>query len=466
MWERLQTTIYGIRLNGARLNPDGQGIVDIMTDDLIEIDDQVRNNALPVENRAIKQYVDAGDATIAGDIADMETRIDGIDERIDDLETATGDAITSAEFTANASSVVSVHKHLDQAVDSESIPVASTSQAGIINASDYTAFVQLKQDVDELKNVTVTYQVTLPSGTPTQAEITSAFTSAYPTVPLVAGIKVADYTHNLAYQYDGALWVAQQFAGSIPVATSTVLGGVKSSSVNGEITVNIGGTMSLNGYDSITDRLDDIDGTGGSIEQIESEISALQTSVEGHTTQIGDLETALEVAEGDIDELDQDIVRIDGQIDAMNTAISGQQTAIGNLQTGKQNTLTAGQNITISGDVISASGGTKTFQPNKSLSDYCTHSGSSTSTKLIILQDFDLYFFYDYGIWCIHAKAGTYYSNQGPNIAVGGSNRYRIICDYTKSYAINLSTSTTGGTVISKSTDSEASWTNGYKIYA
>lgn len=29
MWERLQTTIYGVRLNGERLIPDGQGIIDI-----------------------------------------------------------------------------------------------------------------------------------------------------------------------------------------------------------------------------------------------------------------------------------------------------------------------------------------------------------------------------------------------------------------------------------------------------
>lgn len=443
MWERLQTTIYGVRLNGTRLNPDGQGVIDINTENLIELDNQVRSNDLPVKNRAIKQYVDAGDSDnataitnlsndttaalnqlrntlsaqiVAGDsenataitnlgnntntrITNLDTslssaiasgdatnataitsvnttlggRIDALsastagdisdlNDRVDDLEEATGDAITSSDISTTASTVTITHKHLDEAVDTDSMPVASITQAGVINATDYQAFVQMQEDVNDLKGTAITYSIALNTPTPTQEQITQAFTSTYPSVSLIAGIKVADYIQNLAYQYDGTVWVSQQFSGSIPIASSTVLGGVKSSNTDGEIAVNISGTMSLNGYDFIIDRLDDIDGTGGSIEQLESEIDALQTNVTDHGTR-------LNTAENNIQMLDSDIAEIDGDIINLTTSVNQNTTAISGLQTSKQNALDSGQlsavNSGITSDKVSTYDGYATLISGK-----------------------------------------------------------------------------------------------------
>lgn len=256
----------------------------------------------------------------AGDISANAGDIAELDGRTEALEQTTAAAITSADFVASASTVTVVHKHVSQAVDTDAMPVASSTQAGVMNAADYAAFIQMQTDITELKGTVITYPVTFSSSTPTQAEITSAFMSTYPTVPLVRGIKVADYVKGLLYDYDGTVWVQQQFTGSIPVATSVMIGGVKSSAVDGEVAVNAGGTMALNGYDSIVERLDDIDGTGGSVEQIEAEIEALQSADEA-------LGGRLDAVEGDVTDVKADIVEIDSDIVDINDSLTALGTS-------------------------------------------------------------------------------------------------------------------------------------------
>lgn len=270
MWERLQTTIYGVRVNGTRLVPDGDGIVDIEASDIIEVDDQVRYNDNLVKNRAIKAEVDR-----------LEGEIETIAEEVTD-------AVTSMDVSTDASTVTLTLKHLSEAVDHDSMPVASSSQAGVMNASDYAAFSQMQTDIEDLKHSTIIYPVIFDSAEPTQTEITAKFRATYPTITLIPGIKVVDYTHNLAYQYDGDLWIKQQFAGIIPIATTEIIGGVKGSTTNGQIAVNVDGTMALNGYDSIINRLDDIDGTDGRLDLIEADITTINGEIVDLTNDVQD----------------------------------------------------------------------------------------------------------------------------------------------------------------------------------
>lgn len=255
------------------------------------------------------------------DIATNTADIDQAEGRIESLETITAGAITSAEFTATASTVTSVHKHIDQAVDSDPLPVASSSQAGVINASDYRSIVQMRQDINELRGTVITYQVNLPSDEPTQAQITNVFTTSYPLVTLVAGIKIADYNRNLAYQYDGATWVSQPFASSISIATDETIGGVLSSDTDGEIAVNVEGTMSLNGYDSIVSRLDDIDGEDGRLDSLESADVSMMFEISG-------IQSDIDSIEGDIGDIQTDIGEIQTDITAIETSVAGKQDSL------------------------------------------------------------------------------------------------------------------------------------------
>lgn len=326
MWARIQSIVTALKINGAMKYPDGDGIITVNTEDFIEIDDTIKTSNNPVKNSAIKDA------------------FDDVREDITDLTDVTADAIVSAQISADASTVTIVHTRIDSASDSDPLPVVSTSQAGVMNASDYSAFLTMQGDIEELKEVIVTYAVTLPSDTPTQAQITTAFQTAWPDKELIAGVKVADYDRGLFYQYDGDTWVLMTAPSTVPIATASTVGGVKSSSTDGEVAVNVGGTMSVNGWDTLKSRVQDIDGVGGTIEQLEAEIDSLHDDIgdasSGIIKRLNEAENQIALNESDITELDGDIVRIDGniatidgQIVAMNTAISGQQTAIGSLQT-------------------------------------------------------------------------------------------------------------------------------------
>lgn len=299
MWARIQSIVTALKINGTMKYPDGDGIITVNTEDFIDIDDTIKTSNNPVKNSAIKDA------------------FDDVREDITDLTDVTADAIVSTQISADASTVTIVHTRIDSASDSDPLPVASTSQAGVINASDYSAFLTMQEDIEGLKEVIVTYAVTLPSDTPTQAQITTAFQTAWPDKELIAGVKVADYDRGLFYQYDGDTWVLMTTPSTVPIATASTVGGVKSSSTDGEVAVNLGGTMSVNGWDALKSRVQDIDGVGGSIEQLEAEIEDLHDDIgdasSGIIKRLNEAENQIALNESDITDLNGDIVRLDGE---------------------------------------------------------------------------------------------------------------------------------------------------------
>lgn len=345
MWARIQSTVTALKVNGNMNYPDGDGIITVNTDDFINLDDTIKNSNNPVKNKAIKDAFDE------------------VNEDIADLTETTADAIVSAQISADASTVTITHERLGSASDSDPLPVASSSQAGVINASDYSAFLTMQGDIEDLKEVIVTYAVTLPSDTPTQAQITTAFQTAWPDKELIAGVKVADYDRGLFYQYDGDSWVQIATPSTVPIATASTVGGVKSSSVDGEVAVNLSGTMSLNGWDALVSRVQDIDGNGGSIEQLEAEIDSLHDDIgdasSGIIKRLNEAENQIALNESDITELDRDIVRIDGELAGKNKTL-GQATLTLTVAgwTNKVQTVTV-QGLTAS-DIVFVSPGPST----------------------------------------------------------------------------------------------------------
>lgn len=294
MWDRLQTSIYGIKVNGTRINPDGDGIVSLtISQDIPIATDRVLGG--------VKSSSDEGKVSVNPLTGKMTAN--GLTDALDAIEQA------EAEITS-----------LNETVGDDT--------GGLVKqVSDLEGDVaEIDQDIIDLTNAIDRKQATLVSGT---------------NIKTINGTSVLG-AGNIEIQGGGEY--------TLPVATTDALGGVKSSDADGDVSVSASGTMTVNGYAAIETRLDDIDGTGGSIEQIESEIGALQTSVSGHGSRLDTAESSIQALNSDVTELSGDITTIDGQIDAINTAVSGMQTSIGNLQTGKQNVLNADQirKITIS----------------------------------------------------------------------------------------------------------------------
>jgi hypothetical protein len=153
----------------------------------------------------------------------------------------------------------------------EKIKKACSPQKAIYEIADFvsTDLDELGNRVTALESNTATYLVTLPNDNPTQAEINSAYQTAYPTAPFPPndGTTVIDQGKQLSYRYvkNGNLWI--KITGStISQWTNDTLGMVKGSTTPGQIQAETDGTGSLVGYDAII-----------------SNISTLTTQVDANT---------------------------------------------------------------------------------------------------------------------------------------------------------------------------------------
>lgn len=196
------------------------------------------------QNRANEAYTYAGN---------VETALTATNVDLNNLKTATNPAITAISPVTNVSTV-----NLDLTRISGSgtvaMPVASTTQAGVLNANDYKQMQDYAGRIGALEGSLAIYPVTLPSDNPSSEQITNAYTSQYPDAPNppLDNTTVSDVTRKITYRYTsiGSAWiqvsyeVTQQFTNSSP-------GTIKGSTSPGMIGANTDGTGSLNGYDAL-----------------------------------------------------------------------------------------------------------------------------------------------------------------------------------------------------------------------
>lgn len=143
----------------------------------------------------------------------------------------------------------------------------------------YATLDELGNRVTALESNTVIYLVTLPNDNPTQAEINSAYQTAYPTAPFPPndGTTVIDQEKQLFYRYvkNGNLWIKTNNF-TISQWTNYTLGTVKGSTTAGQIQAEPDGTGSLVGYDALTTR----------VSNTESSVTSLTTQVDENTAGI------------------------------------------------------------------------------------------------------------------------------------------------------------------------------------
>ena len=333
---------------------------------------------------------------VEGDVITLKPLVDG--------------SIRSVNVEGDGSTVYHKALHNNGIVETDAIPVASETKAGVMSAGMYVGFngsiQNLQARMSVLEGVGITYQLTGLSDTPSDAEITAAFQAQYPNVPLSAGIRAADYPKAKIWQYSGTNWI-QLTSININVATSTALGLVKGSATSeankGRIFVEIDGSMTVIGWDTLNalvsstkQSLDNLEPKvttqGNQITALEEDVATnaadivtLKGTSANHESRISSLETTssdlrtrMGTAENDIDtlqasdsqqtskisaleadmnnvkprvgQLESDVGALETKVNQHTQSISDITTEVNGLKTSKQDKLIAGEGIAIADD--------------------------------------------------------------------------------------------------------------------
>ncbi len=320
-----------------------------------------------------------------------ETVAGTIQYRLHDIDTKLPTAIKEVEMIANASTVTHKATHISGTAESDALPVVSREQAGIMSASVYAAMEDVIANntsrISVLEQSAPTYDISgLVGPNPTNAEISAAFQQKYPTVPIQAGLRAADYDNAHFWQYGKNTWILLTQI-DVQIATNQSLGIVKGSGTAGKVFVETDGSMSLKGYDALVSKdathdskistletgLGDanarIDATNTNVANNAQDIVTANGNISTNTNDINGLKGRMATAEGQIathetkiNQHTQSINELTTDVNGLTTDVNGLKdsmaTAEGQIAT-KQDKLIAGPGITIENDgkTISSSGG-------------------------------------------------------------------------------------------------------------
>lgn len=245
---------------------------------IYEIAGFVSTNILPdVENATNTANAALGQANSAYNRA--TEALNGVSR----MEQQVEDSVIELTDRVNGSTVTIVGNKNSGASTEVTLPVSSRLQAGVMNSATYATLDELGNRVTALESNTVTYLVTLPNDNPTQAEINSAYQTAYPTAPFPPndGTTVIDEGKKLFYRYvkNGNLWI-KTTGFTISQWTNDTLGTVKGSTTPGQIQAETDGTGSLVGYDAI---ISNINALTTRVSNAESSVTSLTTQVDANT---------------------------------------------------------------------------------------------------------------------------------------------------------------------------------------
>ena len=335
----------------------------------IERGDQDLSSRIDTSNVKIKTNADAiltienelGSDALPGTIYYRITKVEG---EVITLKPLVNDSIKKVDVEGDASTVYHSALHNSGVVENDALPVASDTKAGVMSASMYVGFngsiQNLQARMAVLEGVGITYQLTGLPDNATSEQITAAFQAQYPNVPLMAGIRAADYDKSKIWQYSGTAWI-QLTSININVATSTALGLVKGSETSttneGRIFVEVDGSMTVIGWDTlkalataakqsvdnleskVTQQSGEIDALEGDVAANAADITALQGTSANHESRISSLETTsanlgtrMGTAETDIDTLQASDAQQTSKISSLETTSANHGSKISSLE--------------------------------------------------------------------------------------------------------------------------------------
>lgn len=211
------------------------------------------------------------EASIRGDKdTELENKLNQTADKLDALEgvfdgagTLSRNVLIAAEADADVSTVTlnfteGPLNQTETTISEVPLPVASITQAGVINAATYKAFQNNADAVDAILNGAVSLG-TIPAN-PSQDQLTTAWKEATGKSDLVNRASIYDSANGLVWYYyeNVGQWQSMQAAGEFSIATATnnSLGIVMGSTADGMIAVEQNGTMSVNGWDTYTAKVD------------------------------------------------------------------------------------------------------------------------------------------------------------------------------------------------------------------
>lgn len=134
------------------------------------------------------------------------------------------------------------------------LPVASTTQAGVMNASTYTALVSNTANLNAIMNGAVA--IAGISANPSQLELTEAWQEEAGFTTLINRASIYDVTNDKVWTYysNDETWHAAANTAQVSINTFTNLseGTIKGSINVGQIFAEEDGTGSVNGWDSLS----------------------------------------------------------------------------------------------------------------------------------------------------------------------------------------------------------------------
>ena len=157
------------------------------------------------------------------------------------------------------------------------IPIASASQTGLMNAQTFAGLNNLEARVSSLEGRATTKYVVFPNNTPTQSEITVAFTNASGRAP-TAGDYATDISKAITYGFNGTTWVKVSQDTTIPQFALGEFGAIKGAptSSDGAVIAEPDGTGSVQGWDTVKT---DISNNTSSITSITTTVASKQTKL-------------------------------------------------------------------------------------------------------------------------------------------------------------------------------------------
>ena len=322
-----------------------------------------------------------------------ETVAGTIQYKLKNIDTKLPTAIKEVEMIADASTVTHKATHISGTAESDALPVVSREQAGIMSASVYAAMEDVIANntsrISVLEQSAPTYDISgLVGPNPTNAEISAAFQQKYPTVPIQAGLRAADYDNAHFWQYGKNTWILLTQI-DVQVATNQSLGVVKGSSADGKIFVETDGSMSLKGYDALVakDATHDskistlevglgnanarIDATNNNVANNAADIVTANGNINTNINDINGLKGRMATAEGQIATHETKIDQHTQSINGLSTDVNGLKTDVNGLKTDVNGLKT---------DVNDKQG--KWSVTNRSLTEFIIVNNSSSSVEI------------------------------------------------------------------------------------
>lgn len=237
-------------------------IIGSVSSDLANLETTVANNATAATTALATEKAarENADKTLQANIEAVEQSVENLSNITDGYDEMFAKTIQLDTTLSSDTSTVTLTKSLgsldtDSATETElALPVASETQAGVMNTSTYKAVQENSELIGSILNGAVAIEG-LPA-VPTQEELTTRWKNASGEAELINRASIFDITNQKVWYYysNVSAWQATSSDGSqvtVSQATNTSLGIVKGSTNDGQVAIEADGSMSLNGWDDL-----------------------------------------------------------------------------------------------------------------------------------------------------------------------------------------------------------------------